>query len=259
LKQKEMNPLPDGADFPLDRYTDSMHIHCGFRPAQDLMGDARSMMKKTVLTLLPLLLLLSLLAGCKTDALLYRMSVAPDPAAISNLDPSGKALTFEGDGIWGALMPIPFVALDRPDQVDDRWTFENPFAGLYSENKEPIAFYLIMENRSKDTISFNPSAAFSLMLEGWPLFQIEYDDLYQALYGTPGSENRLQKMQKMLLRSYVTLQPGEHIRGLLLFKRPEPKKRKDQELTFRIHRILTGKEDVDFLLPLRISMEENTP
>jgi len=153
-------------------------------------------------------------------------------------------------------MPLPFATLDVPSDIDRRWNFDNPFAGLYPKHKEPIAFYLIMENRSNGAISFNPSAAFSLMLEGWPLFQLEYDDFYQALYGTPGSEHRLDGMEKMLLRSYITLQPGEHIRGLLLFKRPEPGARQAKELTFRIRRIFAGKEDVDFLLPFCITMEK---
>ncbi len=215
-------------------------------------------MKTTGQHFFPILLCMVLLAGCKTDTLLYRMSITPDPEPASHLDPSGKAATFEAHGIWGALMPLPFAALNTPADVDSRWNFENPFAGLYPKHKEPIAFYLIMENRSDGAIRFNPSASFSLMLEGWPLFPIEFDDLYQALYDTRGGSHRLKEMEKMLLRSYVTLQPGEHIRGLLLFKRPKPVNRNNQELTFRIQRIFAGKQDVDFLLPFRITMDKNT-
>ncbi len=200
-----------------------------------------------------------LIAGCKTGPHLYRMSVTPDPGLAGRLDPSGRAVTFEESGIWGALMPLPFAALDIPGDVDPRWDFANPFQGLYATYKKPIAFYLILENRSDVAISFNPSASFSLMLEGWPLFPIEYDDLYQALYDTHDGSRRLEGMKKMLLRSYVTLQPGEHTRGLLLFKRPEPGARQAKELTFRIQRIFAGKEEVDFLLPFRITMEKVTP
>lgn len=217
-------------------------------------------MKKILIhALLPLQILMALLIGCKTGPHLYRMSVTPGPDLASQLDPSGKAVTFEEQGIWGALMPLPFASIDFPVDVDPRWDFANPFQGLYAEYKKPIAFYLILENRSDVAISFNPSASFSLLLEGWPLFPIEYDDLYQALYDTPGGSRRLEGMRKMLLRSYVTLRPGEHIRGLLLFKRPDPGVRQAKELTFRIQRIFTGKGEVDFLLPFRITMKKVTP
>jgi hypothetical protein len=208
--------------------------------------------RRIILTLLIFLTV----AGCKAGQALYKLSVTPDPGGPYQTDSSGKAVTFEEGGIWGAIVPLSFEALSIPSEIDSRWDFADPFKGLYPRYKEPIPFYLIIENRSHETITLNPSASFSLTLEGWPLFLIEYDDLYQSLYDLPGGADRLERMKQMFFRSYLTLKPGEHVRGLLLFKRPEPGKRSAKKLFFRIRRIYAGKQELSFLIPFRLTMEK---
>lgn len=205
--------------------------------------------------LLALLVLLTC-SGCKTTQTVYKMSVAANPAIAAETSQSGGAVTFEAEGIWGGILPLDYTELDNPSALESRWNFENPFAGLYAENHEPIIFYLIMENRSDVSVSFNPSSSFSLYFGGAPLFAIEYDDLYQLLYHSGGQETQLANIKKMLFKSHLTLLPGEHARGLLFFRRPDAAKRKSQELLFRIERIHVGKEDIEFLLPFVLTMEK---
>ena len=198
-------------------------------------------------------------AGWQTTATLYTLSVAVDPAIAEPLNLSGEALTFEDQGIWGAILPLDFNQLENPAALDKQWDFPNPLADLYEPHREPIVFYLIMENRSNLPVSFNTSASFSLTFEGLPLFPIEYDNLYQDLYQRSDGGPRIQNIKKLLFKSQPTLLSGEHARGLLLFRRPAPGKRQAKPLIFRIKRLHVGKDEVNFILPFRLTMEKIEP
>lgn len=197
--------------------------------------------------------------GCKTTAALYTLSIEVDPALTEPLQVSDEAITFEDRGIWGAILPLDFNQLDDPAALDKAWNFANPLAGIYEPYHEPILFYLIMENRSDLPVSFNTSASFSLTFEGLPLFAIEYDNLYQELYQRSDGGPRIQNTKKLLFTSQPTLLPGEHARGLILFRRPDPGKREAKPLIFRMKRLHVGKDEVNFLVPFRLTMEKIEP
>ncbi|MDX1763457.1 MAG: hypothetical protein R3231_03980 [bacterium] len=197
--------------------------------------------------------------GCQTTATLYTLSVAVDPAIAEPLDLSGEALIFQDQGIWGAILPLDFNQLGNPADLDKAWDFPNPLAGLYEPYHEPILFYLIMENRSGLPLTFNTSASFALTFEGLPLFPIEYDNLYQDLYQRSDGGPRIENIKRLLFKNRGTLLPGEHARGLLLFRRPDPGKREAKPLIFRIKRLHLGKDEVNFILPFRLTMEKIEP
>jgi hypothetical protein len=205
--------------------------------------------------LVPLLVLL-VLFGCRSTNSYYKVSILMDPAMEEKLAPSGDAVTFEEEGIWGALQPLNYENLSNPVSVNREWADGNPFEGVFDEEKMPIVFYLLIENRSESAFTFNPSSSISLFFERAPLFAIEYDDFYQDLYLIRGGEERLAKIRKMLFRSYQTLQPGEQARGLLFFKRPDPKKIKSREILFYVRRVYMGKREFTFTIPFLLQMEQ---
>lgn len=196
------------------------------------------------------------LCACRTTQPYYKISVLPDPRVQDWLTPSGDSVSFEKEGIWGAVQTVPYEALAQPSTLNREWTFANPFDLLYDSHNMPIVFNLLIENRSDTAITFNPSAGFSLIFKGAPLFPIGYDDLYQDLYGSRDGEARLEKIRKMLFRSYMTLNPGERTRGVLLFRRPDPARIKDTEILLQLHDIYSGKKTMEFIIPFRIEMEK---
>jgi hypothetical protein len=179
-----------------------------------------------------------------------------DSRTEKQLTPSGDAVTFENNGIWGAVRPLTYREFTMPASLSSEWNFQSPFESLYDEYHMPIVFYLMIENRSEVSISFNPTASFSLFHGSKPLFSIQYDDLYQDLYLSRGGNAQLNLIRKLLLRSYVTLNPGETVRGLLLFRRPAAKNRESEEVLFSARRIYAGENELDFLIPFRLDMEK---
>jgi len=194
--------------------------------------------------------------ACKTAKSLYKISITPDVRMGQEISPPGNAVNFEKEGIWGAVRPVSCQDLTAPSSLNREWDFKNPFEGIYDEAGMPIAFYLLIENRSDSSITFNPSSSFSLTDAGAPLFTIEYDDLYQDLYDSEKGAGQLENIRKMLFRSYQTLGPGEHALGLLLFRRPDEPKIKSKELSFHIHRIYAGSREINFAISFKIRMEE---
>jgi hypothetical protein len=178
------------------------------------------------------------------------------PLMEEQLTPSGDAVTFEGEGIWGAVRSLSYQEFSDLSALNGEWSFQNPFEELYHEHKMPIVFYLLIENRSGSTISFSPTASLSLLYGNEPLFPIEYDDLYQDLYSVRGGGEKLQQMKKMLFRSYQTIMPKEYARGILLFRRPDAWRIKSKDIFFRISRIYVGGSEIDFLIPFQMEVEK---
>jgi hypothetical protein len=197
------------------------------------------------------------LVSCKT-ILGYKIFIHPDPVLGDQITPSGDTVTFEENGIWVAVRPLDYHEFNAPSSQNSEWDFPNPFEGVYDEYKMPIVIYLMIENRSDLSISFNPTASFSLFLGMKPLFPIQYEDLYHDLYMSRGADTRLNLIRKMLLRSYLTLNPGESVRGLLLFKRPRARERKSVKILFRARRIYSGNDEFDFIIPFVLDMEKIT-
>ncbi len=178
------------------------------------------------------------------------------PLMEKQLTPSGDAVTFEGEGIWGAVRPVSYQEFSDLSALNGEWDFQNPFEELYDEYQMPIVFYLLIENRSGSAISFNPTASLSLLYGDEPLFPIEYDDLYRDLYNVRGGGAKLQQMKKMLFRSYQTIMPKEYTKGLLLFRRPDAWRIKSKDIFFRISRIYVGGSEIDFLIPFQMEVEK---
>ncbi len=204
---------------------------------------------------LTITLLCFLLAGCKTGESLYRISLAPMPPTEGELLAESGTVTFEKEGVWGALWPLSHEELGRPSSINREWTFPDPFDGLYDEYAMPVVFYLVLENRSDRAFAFNPSTSFSLIDASVPLFSIEYDDFYERLYDQPRGDQRLTNIRRMLFRSYQTLQPGDQTRGLLLFKRPREEAGIRPMLLF-IRRIFMGEREIEFLIPFEMQTDE---
>ncbi len=204
---------------------------------------------------LTITLLCLLLTACKTGESLYRISLSPMTPTQGEFRTDSGAITFEQEGLWGALWPLSHADLGQPASINREWAFPNPFDGLYEEYTMPVTFYLVLENRSDGAITFNPSTTFSLIDASVPLFSIEYDDFYERLYNQTGGDQRLAKIRRMLFRSYQTLHPGDQARGLLFFKRPR-EEAGIRPMLLIMRRIYRGEKEIDFLIPFEMQTDE---
>jgi hypothetical protein len=208
----------------------------------------------TVRYLVLSLVLFSVLSACKTSETVYRFSITPGHTTEKALSLQEKTVVFETGGVWGAVVPVSYEEFSAPASLYRGWNFPNPFEGVYDEYERPIVFFLVIENRSATSITFNPSSSFSVIVGSLPLLAIEYDDLYQNLYQTPGGTQRLASIRKMLFNNYQILETGEDVRGLLLFRRPEPRKREAEPMAFRLRGIYVGPEEIELLFPFQFDM-----
>ncbi len=204
---------------------------------------------------LTIILLCFLCAGCKTGEHRYRISLTPLTPTQGELRADGGAITFEKEGVWGALWPLNHEDLAHPAAINREWTFPDPFNGLYDEYTMPVTFFLVLENRSGRAFTFNPSTSFSLIDASVPLFSIEYDDFYERLYDQPGGDQRLAYVRQMLFRNYQTLHPGDQARGLLFFKRPR-EEAGIRPVLLLIRRVFKGDEEIDFMIPFEMQTDE---
>ncbi len=209
-----------------------------------------------LLRLLIMFFLVFSFPGCKTTKTFHKVMISTHPLMEQQLTPSGDAVTFENEGIWGAVRPVSHGEMKDLSSLSGEWDFQNPFWELYDEYQMPIIFYLLIENRSSSAISFNPTASLSLFYGGEPLFPIEYEDLYQDLYNVRGGGAKLERIRRMLFRSYQTIMPNEHVRGLLLFRRPDAWRIKSKDILFRIRRLYVGGREIDFLIPFKMEVEK---
>ena len=184
------------------------------------------------------LALVSAFCACLTFA---AKSPPPLPVFVPDSDAKGAA-PIEGDA-WVSEGPHHAMVLKRLEDEDRQAYLErnvglaaDPFAGPPGEPARFISFLLAIENRGSDALLFNPLKAW-LKSHNMVSTPIRMSDL-SFDYRVAGAElpPAYLRVRSALLEMPVTVESGQAVSGLLVFRAVGPKTRR-----FTV--------DVDFVLP----------
>lgn len=160
-----------------------------------------------------------LLTGCATSPS-GEIVIHPSPQRQPTHQVVGDAIVAS---LGGASVTVQWLSATGVEQY-----FEGKPGLIYPWPKEvwklapPMVFFLRIRNQTSGEIQFDPTLTTLVTQDGRRDRSMSYEDMYQHMEGTEGSDARLQSLQATLLSRYVVIPPGGQREGLLVFPTLSP-------------------------------------
>jgi hypothetical protein len=193
----------------------------------------------------------ALLAGCFTFGMgsppLGEPSLRPAHQHSPQSQAVGNAVVASYQGLTVSLEPLSPEHLDLLYQ--NRPGIVNPLKKLAPGVPQPIAFRVILRNRSRQPAQIEP-AMFTLTdqegLRGRPM---HYQDFYQLFADLPDAEERLRSVDATTLSSFVTVASGAEKDAFLYFP---PMPESSRLLVLELGSLYLGAREVPFMAEFEV-------
>jgi hypothetical protein len=191
-----------------------------------------------------------LLSGCANSPK-GEVSIRPSPQRQATHQVVGDTVVAS---LGGASVTVRWLTATAVEQY-----FERKPGLVYPWPKEvwkvaPLTVFLLrVHNQTPDDIQFDPTLASLVSQDGRHERPVSYEEMYQRLEGTEGSDARLQSLQATLLSRFVVIPPGGQREGLLAFPTLDPE---DKHLLLEFASFFVGGRNVLGLFEFQVLRQQ---
>ncbi|HEY7676883.1 MAG TPA: hypothetical protein VIG69_07410 [Candidatus Methylomirabilis sp.] len=193
----------------------------------------------------------ALLAGCFTFGLggppLGEPSLRPARQHSAQSQVVGNAVVASYQGLTVSLEPLSAEHLDLLYQ--NRPGIVNPVKNLAPGVPQPIAFRVIVRNRSRQAAQLEPVMFTLTDQEGLRTRPMHYQDFYQLFADMQDAEQRLRSVDATTLSSFVTVASGGEKDAFLYFP---PMPESSRLLVLELGSLFLGAREVPFLAEFEV-------